>query len=87
MGFVLVAICGFLLFGMKAEEYYYNPFLRVKVILSALVFVHVGVFRFRVYNQVRELDKFNRLRGQAKLAALLSFLLWLCIVIAGRGIR
>ena len=86
IGFVLVATCGFLVFGMKAEEYYYNAFFRVKLLLFALVAVHAAVFRPAVYNQAAELDKLDRLPGRAKLAAGLSLVLWLCILTAGRGI-
>ena len=86
IGFLLVATCGFLLFGMKAEEYYYNRFFRAKLILLALVFIHAMIFRSRVYNQVNELDDLKRPPTRAKLAALLSLVLWLCIAIAGRGI-
>lgn len=86
IGFVLVATCGFLMFGMKAEEYYYNDFFRVKILLFALVAVHALVFRPGVYNSAAELDGLNRPPGRAKLAAGLSLLLWLCIICAGRGI-
>lgn len=86
IGFVLVATCGILLFGSKAEEYYYNPFFRVKILLFVLVAVHALVFRRRLYNVAARLDKLNQPPARAKLAAGLSLLLWLCIVIAGRGI-
>src|ERR1700728_3936001 len=33
IGFFLMAAFGILLFGCKAEEYYYNPFFRVKMTL------------------------------------------------------
>jgi hypothetical protein len=86
IGFLLVATCGFLLFGMKAEEYYYNPFFRAKMILLVLVLVHAIIFRARVYSRSHELDQLKRLPTRAKLAAVLSLILWLCIAGAGRGI-
>jgi len=86
IGFVLVATCGFLMFGMKAEEYYYNDFFRVKILLFALVAVHALVFRPGVYNSAAELDRLNQPPRRAKLAAGLSLLLWLSIACAGRGI-
>ena len=82
IGFVFVATCGFLVFGMKAEEYYYNDFFRIKLLLFGLIALHAAVFR-RVYNQTSELETLAR---TPKVAASLSLLLWLCIVCAGRGI-
>ena len=86
IGFVLAATCGFLIFGMKAEEYYYNDFFRIKILLFALVAVHALVFRRHVYSQAAELDTLDPPPRRARLAAGLSLLLWLCIVCAGRGI-
>ena len=86
VGFVLVATCGLLLASSKAEEYYYNSFFWTKMSLLALVAVHALVFRPRVYNRAAELDAAPRLPGQAKLAGVLSLVLWTCIFCAGRGI-
>src|SRR6478672_10857170 len=44
IGFVCVATFGFLMFGIKAEEYYYNIFFRTKVVLFLLVAVHALIF-------------------------------------------
>jgi hypothetical protein len=86
IGFLLALTCGFLLFGSKAEEYYYNAFFRTKVILFLLVAVHALVFRPSVYNRAAELDRTPVLPFRAKLAAGLSLALWTGIMIAGRGI-
>ena len=86
IGFVLALTCGFLLFGSKAEEYYYNAFFRAKVTLLLLVLVHALVFRPRVYNLAAELDQAPVLPTRAKVAGGLSLALWTCVMIAGRGI-
>jgi hypothetical protein len=86
IGFILAATCGFLVFGTKAEEYYYNDFFRVKLLLFALVAVHALIFRRTIYNNAAELDKLSQPPARAKWAAGLSLLLWLSIVCAGRGI-
>jgi hypothetical protein len=86
IGFVLVATCGFLVFGMKAEEYYYNDFFRIKLFLFGMVALHAVVFRGSVYNRADELDRLTQTPARAKVAAGLSLLLWLCIVCVGRGI-
>jgi hypothetical protein len=86
IGFVLAVTCGFLLFGSKAEEYYYNAFFRTKVTLFVLVGVHALIFRPTVYNRAGELDRALTMPARAKLAAGLSLMLWMGIMIAGRGI-
>lgn len=86
IGFVFVATCGFLLFGMKAEEYYENVFFRVKILLLAMVLMHAMVFRRSIYNKAAELDRLREPPRRAQVAASLSLLLWLSIVCAGRGI-
>jgi hypothetical protein len=86
VGFIILVTCGFLMFGSKAEEYYYNIFFRVKMLLLVLVFVHAMAFRASVYGNAAALDKMPRVPGVAKLAAALSFCLWTGLVICGRGI-
>jgi hypothetical protein len=86
VGFVLVATCGILMLGSKAEEYYYNAFFRAKMAVLALIFVHGLVFRGSVYSRVSQFDKTGIIPRRAKLAASLSLTLWTCMVIAGRGI-
>lgn len=86
VGLLCIGTCGFLLFGMKAEEYYLNVFFRVKVVLFLLVAVHALVFRPSVYNTPAELQGFHGLPVRAKVAAALSCVLWFGIVCAGRGI-
>ena len=86
IGFILVVTCGLLILGSKAEEYFLNPFFKLKVILLALVGVHALVFRGSVYNQAAELDASAEPPARAKLAAGLSLLLWLSIACAGRSI-
>lgn len=86
IGFLCVATCGFLMFGMKAEEYYLNIFFRIKVLLFLAVAVHALAFRPRVYNRVAELEESPSPPLRAKAAAALSLVLWFGIVCAGRGI-
>jgi len=84
-GFALMVVCGVLLFSTKAEEYYYNTFFRVKMILLALVCVHAFVFQRGVYTKAADMDR-SGIPVQAKAAAILSMILWLGLVICGRGI-
>jgi hypothetical protein len=86
LGFLLVATCGILMLGSKAEEYYYNQMVWVKLSLLALIGIHGLVFRSTIYNNPAELDKLPAVPGRAKLAAALSLLLWAGVLCAGRGI-
>jgi len=85
-GILLVATCGLLLAGSKAEEYYYNAFFRTKLILLALACVHGLVFRASVYDKAADMDRCGKIPGNAKLAAGLSLLIWASIACMGRGI-
>ena len=85
IGFIFAGACGFLLFASKAEEYYYNPFFRAKLLLFVLVAAHALVFRTSIYGNPAERDRATQ-PPRAKLAASLSLLLWLGILCAGRGI-
>lgn len=85
-GFILIATCGLLMLGSKAEEYYYNVFFRVKLILLALMFLHGWFFRRSVYYNTVEIDRAPQLPTRAKVAASLSILIWTGIACAGRGI-
>jgi hypothetical protein len=85
-GLLLTATCGFLMFGSKAEEYYYNAFFRTKLILFAVVIVTELVFYRSVYANPAALDESPSVPANAKLAAALSLLLWTSIACCGRGI-
>jgi hypothetical protein len=85
-GLLLTVTCGFLMFGSKAEEYYYNAFFRTKLILLVLVVVQELVFYRNVYATPATLDRAPSIPGTAKLAAALSLVLWISIACCGRGI-
>ena len=86
VGLLIVATCGILMLGSKAEEYYYNIFFRIKLLLLLCVFLHSMIFRSSVYANPATLDHAAKIPGRAKLAAILSLLLWTGIACAGRAI-
>lgn len=86
IGFVIAAACGFVLFAAKAEEYYYNPFFRTKMLLFAFVAIHALVFRKGVYAAPAGLAGGPDPPRRVKLAAALSLLFWVGILCAGRAI-
>ncbi len=85
-GLLLTVTCGILMFGSKAEEYYYNAFFRTKLILLGLVLLHELVFYRRVYANPAALDQAPSTPASGKLAAVLSIVLWASIACCGRGI-
>lgn len=85
-GLALMVTLGFLLASCKAEEYYYNIFFRLKLLLLSLIILHSLAFRRVVYAQAAEMDRAGRVPGNAKLAAALSLLLWAGVACMGRGI-
>ena len=85
LGLTLTAGCGILLLWSKAAIYYPNPYLRIKLMLFALIIIHAIVFR-SVYRNVADLDRAAVIPGRAKLAAVLSLVLWISVLTAGRWI-
>jgi len=84
-GFIFAAICGALLFGAKAEQYSYNEWFWIKLTLLAPIAANYFIFRRAVYDGAAELDRARQLPARAKLAAGLSLLLWMGVVVAARG--
>lgn len=86
LGLTLVVICGALLAYSKAAIYWPNPFFQTKLTLLALVGIHALVFRGPVYKNLAEMDRTGQVTGAAKLAAVISLVLWISLVAAGRWI-
>ena len=85
LGLTVMVLCGLLMFGTKAEEYLLNPWFHAKMALLALVAIHAAVFRGSVYAKATEFDV-TGIPARARLAAALSLVLWLGLLICGRGI-
>lgn len=86
IGFAIMISCGLLLAGSEAGKYYDNPYFLIKMALLALLGVHALVFRRGVYANTAALDRAPALPPQAKLAAVLSLILWTGVLCAGRMI-
>jgi hypothetical protein len=85
-GFIIMVITGALLFYAIPVRTYQSIFFRVKVLMLLLAGVNVWIFQRRVEPTMGEWD-LNRLtpRG-ARVAALVSLVLWAGIIVAGRMI-
>jgi hypothetical protein len=82
-GTVMIAT-GLLLAGSKAETYAPNPFFWTKMIVLSLIGVHALIFRGMVYNRTEDLDRTPVIPTNAKLAAILSLVLWTAMFTMGR---
>jgi hypothetical protein len=77
---------GLLLATSEAEKYAPNPYFWTKMIVLGLIGVHALIFRPIVYNRTEELDRAGVIPTKAKLAAILSLVLWTSMFIMGRMI-
>ncbi len=86
IGFVIMISMGIMLAGAKLETYYTNPYFHLKLTLLALVGVHAMVFHKSVYAHPEKLDQSPTIPRVAKVAAIVSMMLWVGILSAGRWI-
>ena len=82
-GTVMIAT-GLLLAACEAEKYAPNPYFWTKMIILGLIGVHAIIFRPIVYNQTEELDRSTVIPSKAKIAAILSLILWITMFTMGR---
>ena len=82
LGFMVVAGTGFLLTWAEPIRLYRSPSFWVKMGLLALVGVHAVFFRRSVYGQPKKLDV--GISSRAKLAAAISLILWIGLIVSGR---
>ena len=82
IGFVVVVASGLLLAWAEPIKLYRSPSFWIKMALMLLVGVHAWLFHAGVYANPEELDK--RLTARAKVAAVLSLVLWAGLIISGR---
>jgi len=82
-GTVMIAT-GLLLATSEATKYAPNPFFWTKMIILVLIGVHALIFRPIVYSQTEELDRSPVIPTKAKVAAILSLVLWTSMFVMGR---
>src|SRR5579862_686693 len=85
-GFVLMFLTGGCLFAAEAVKLYNSPAFRIKLVLLALAGLNAIVFHRTIYRQAADWDKALVAPPRARLAGLLSLILWMCIIAAGRAI-
>ena len=85
-GFTVMIVTGALLFAGDPVAFYSTIFFRVKMIMLLLAGINVLVFNWTVGRRVEEWDRVANTPVGAKVAAILSLVLWAGIIAAGRGI-
>ena len=84
--FVVAAISGVLMFVSAATSYYDNVPFRIKLVLLALAGANLAVFHFPAYGAVHDWIHALPTPQPARVAASLSLLFWVGVVVAGRWI-
>ena len=84
-GFAVQVITGLLLFSSEASKMYVNPAFRLKMLLIALAGVHALIFQVAARGRMTAWDN-GPTPLPAKIAGLVSLLLWMGVVAAGRWI-
>jgi uncharacterized protein DUF6644 len=85
-GFAVMIVTGVLLFCGDPIAFWSTTFFKVKMIMLVLAGLNVLIFNATIGRRVAQWDLDPRTPGQAKAAAVVSLLLWVLIVAAGRGI-
>ena len=85
-GFAIMLITGLLLFYAIPVRTYQSIFFRVKVVMLVLAGLNVWFFHSRVERGVADWDLADVAPAPARIAAIVSLILWAGIVIAGRMI-
>ena len=84
VGIVIMIGTGLLLATCEATKYAPNPFFWTKMVVLGLIGVHALIFRPIVYKRTEELDKSPVIPTKAKVAAILSLVLWTTMFTMGR---
>jgi hypothetical protein len=85
-GFAVMIVTGVLLFCGDPISFWSTTFFKVKMIMLALAGLNVLIFNATIGRKVAQWDLDPRTPGQAKIAAVVSLVLWVLIIAAGRGI-
>src|SRR5579863_5549608 len=86
VGFAVMVISGVLLFCGDPVSFYSTTFFKVKMIMLVLAGVNVLIFNATIGRKTAEWDLAPKTPRAAKIAAVVSLVLWVAIVAAGRGI-
>ncbi len=83
-GAVVMIGTGLLLATCEATKYAPNPFFWTKMVVLGLIGLHSLIFRPIVYQRTEDLDRSPSIPTKAKVAAILSLVLWTTMFTMGR---
>ena len=83
-GFGVMFVTGALLFTALATSAYAHPYFRIKVLLLALAGLNVAIYTFTIDRRRDQWDRAPSPPVQARIAALVSLVLWAGVIAAGR---
>jgi hypothetical protein len=86
LGFCVQIVTGALLFSSEAVKIYGNPAFRLKMLLLVLAGAQALIFQTIVHRKLPAWDERPSLPFMAKVMGMISILLWVAIVTAGRFI-
>lgn len=84
--FAVAAITGALMFVSSATRYYENVPFRFKLVLLALAGLNMAVFHFTAFRAVHNWNFTLPTPRAARIAASLSLLCWVGVIVAGRWV-
>jgi hypothetical protein len=84
VGFVLMVVSGLLLFYSDPVKFYGNPYFRLKLATLAAAGLNGWIFHLTVYRRVSTWDRAPITPRRARVAGILSLVLWSAVVILGR---
>lgn len=84
--FAVMLVTGVLMFLSEATRCYESTSFRIKMALLVVVGLNAVFFHFTAYRKIDKWEALPKTPGSAKLAGLVSLVLWICIIVAGRGI-
>ena len=85
-GFLVMIVTGVLLFCGDPVAFYNSIFFKVKMLMLLLAGLNVWLFNATVGRKMAEWEIDAETPGRAKAAAVVSLVLWVAIVAAGRAI-
>jgi hypothetical protein len=85
-GFAVMVVTGLLLFSGDPVAFFSTLFFKLKMIMLVLAGVNVLVFNATLGRRLAAWDRAAQPPWGARLAGLVSLVLWIAIVAAGRGI-
>ena len=85
-GFAFMVCTGCLLFSAEAVKLYNSPAFRIKLVLLALAGLNALIFHTTIYRQASQWSTAPIAPLRARMAGVLSLILWICIIAAGRAI-